>query len=319
MSLTKPAEPISHDEPATQPDSHHGWLPDLTLVAVAFIWGINIPIMKSGLQQLDNVYLFNAVRLPISALVLTIFALRERRAGVVPDASVTWWQIGIYSVIVSMVYQLCFLIGINWTTPGNTALIIATVPIWTALLAHLFLAESLRVIAWLGLAVGVAGTMIVALQKGVSLDSGNLVGNLVVLAAALLWAIGTVYSRPLLNKISAMQLASTASIIALPAHFLVAAVNYEPGCFAPLGSPSLWLIVLYSGTLSSGLAQPMWHYGVKTAGPAHAAIVQNLVPVFALLAAWILSSEVPNTAQIVGGALILAGLVIMRWSRFVKG
>ncbi len=290
------------------------WGPNatLTLIGVALIWGVNIPLMKSGLEQLDNVFVFNAIRLPVSALVLTLFAWRERSRGILPDKDVTWWNIAIYSAVVSATYQLCFLVGVSLTTPGNTALIIATVPIWTAILAHVFLNEKLRLFAWIGLLIAVIGTVIVAFQKGVSTETRHLWGNLVVLAAALLWAGGTIYSRPLLNRISAMQLASLASILALPAHIIVAMSYYEPGCLAPLGSPSLWAIILYSGILSSGLAQPMWHFGVKTSGPAHAAIIQNLVPVFAIAAAWSMYGVPPNVAQMFGGAMILAGLVIMR-------
>ena len=271
--------------------------------------------MKMGLQQLDNVFVYNAIRLPISAFVLTIFALRERSRGIVPAADVTWRSIAVYSAIVSATYQLCFLIGMNWTTPGNTALIIATVPIWTAALAHIFLSEKLKIIGWVGMLIAVCGTIVVALQKGVSLSSRHLWGNLVVLAAALLWAAGTVYSRPLLNRISAMQLASTASIMALPAHFAVAAYFYTEGSSSALSSVTLWAVLLYSGIFSSGLAQPMWHYGVKTAGPAHAAIIQNLVPVFALAAAWVVAGDLPTTAQVIGGVMILCGLVVMRRSR----
>lgn len=290
-------------------------LPDVTLVTVALIWGVNIPLMKTALQQLDNVFVYNAIRLPISALVLTLFAWRERRRGIVADADVTWWSIAIYSMIVGATYQLCFLLGINLTTPGNTALIIATVPIWTAGLAHVFLSEKLKAIGWLGMLIAVCGTIVVAFQKGVSFSSRHLWGNLIVLTAALLWAIGTVYSRPLLNRISAMQLASASSVLALPAHFAAAAYFYEPGSMAALGSIPLWAVLLYSGILSSGLAQPMWHFGVKTAGPAHAAIIQNLVPVFALAAVWMLTGETPQTPQIVGGLMILVGLVVMRRSR----
>lgn len=299
---------------STKAKPHH-LMPDVTLIMVALIWGVNIPLMKSGLSQLPNVYVYNAIRLPISALVLSLFALRERRRGIVADPDVTWRSIAIYSAIVSALYQLCFLLGMDLTTSGNTALIIATVPIWTATLSHLFLSEKLKPVGWLGMLIAVAGTMVVALQKGISLDSTHFKGNLVVLASALLWAAGTVYSRPLLNRISALQLASTASVMALPAHIAVAAWNYSEGSLTPLGSPSLWAIILFSGTLSSGLAQPMWHFGVKMAGPAHAAIIQNLVPVFALGAVWLFVGTRPNQAQMIGGAMILLGLVVMRSSR----
>ncbi len=75
------------------------------------------------------------------------------------------------------------------------------------------------------------------------------------------------------------------------------------------------MIILYAGVLSSGLSQPMWHFGVRVAGAAHAAIIQNLIPLIAILAAWVSRGEKATLAQLVGGTLILSGLVVMRFAR----
>lgn len=287
---------------------------DVSLVGVALIWGINIPIMKTGLEQID-LFVFNAIRLVVSASVLLLFAFRERRQASLPRSSLRARQLIVYALATSAVYQLLFLLGISRTTSGNTALIIATVPLWTALLARIFLGEALRRLAWCGLLVALAGTVIVALQKGdVTAGRQHLVGNLIVLAAALMWAGGTVYSRPLLREVSPLQLSAAAAILALPFHLVVALGRYENSLPA-LSSIPLWLIIIYSGVLSSGLALPMWSYGVRHAGAAHAAIIQNLVPLVAILAAWATRGETATSPQILGGGLILGGLVIMRRSR----
>ena len=125
---------------------------DTSLVGVALIWGINIPVMKTGLDQIDA-FVFNAVRFAVSAIVLSGFALLERRRGILPKPGISRKQILIYAVLVSAVYHLFFLCGIARTTSGNTALIIASVPMWTALLARLFIGERLRRLSWLGLVV----------------------------------------------------------------------------------------------------------------------------------------------------------------------
>ncbi|MEN9554469.1 MAG: putative inner rane transporter yiJE, partial [Planctomycetota bacterium] len=75
------------------------------------------------------------------------------------------------------------------------------------------------------------------------------------------------------------------------------------------------LCLLYSGVLSTGLALPMWSYGVKLAGAAHATMFQNLSPVVAIIAAWLMLGEPLSVAQIIGGVLILGGLIVMRSAR----
>lgn len=290
--------------------------PDVSLFGVALIWGINIPVMKNGLDQVD-VYVFNAIRLMISVVVLAVFAIRERRRGVVPSSSLKKRSVVIYAVIVSGLYQLIFLLGIARTASANTALIISTIPIWTALLARVFLSESLSKFAWLGLLTALAGTVVVAVQKGaISVGSEHFVGNICILGAALLWAVGTVYSRPLLKQISPMQLSAWSAAIGLPLH-LVVAFGGSSGSLAGFQSVNMWLILIYSGALSTGLALPMWSFGVRHAGAAHAAIIQNLVPLVAVIAAWVFRGEVLTIPQLIGGTLIIGGLVIMRSTRTV--
>lgn len=308
MTATK-TELISNDS------KHASLLPDVALLGVATFWGLNIPLMKIGLDEV-NIYVFNAVRLTLSAVVLLAFAGFERKRN--PNhrkMNVRWHAILLYGLLVGALYQVLFLLGISRTTSGNTALIIATVPMWTALLAKFFLGERLRIISWLGLLVGVTGTVIVALQKDdITADRSHLLGNVTVLAAAVVWSAGTVYSRPLLKQITPLQLASASAVISVPIHICVACwwgdVSHQSVPAWPI-----WLIILYSGSLSSGLSQPMWHYGVRHAGASHASGVQNLIPLIAILAAWGIRGEAATPAQILGGALILGGLVTMRFGR----
>ncbi|MCA9071839.1 MAG: DMT family transporter, partial [Planctomycetaceae bacterium] len=158
-------------------------------------------------------------------------------------------------------------------------------------------------------------TILVATQSGnVTTSRVNLLGNAIILGAALIWSGGTVYSRPLLQQISPMQLSATASVIALPLHWFMARGELESS-LPVLNSASLWFILLFSGVLSSGLALPMWNFGVRQAGAAHAAVIQNLIPVVAILAAWISRGETATSPQMIGGALILGGLVLMRRGR----
>ncbi|MEZ6058434.1 MAG: DMT family transporter [Planctomycetaceae bacterium] len=303
-------------QPAVEanPSAIHPLWPDASLIGVALIWGINLPLMKIGLEQMDR-FTFNAIRLVISAFALGAFAWYERRRSTKPQIGIHRRELWTYSLIVSALYQLAFLLGVSRTSAGNAALIIATVPMWTAILSRLFLGERLRMLAWGGLLIALIGTITVALQTGdATIKVSYLLGNLLMLLAALLWAGGTVYSRKLLHRISPMQLSSTAAFLALPVHILTALMVF-PGGEVELRSANLWLILFYSGVLSTGLALPMWNFGVRQAGSAHAAIIQNMVPLVAIIAAWAIRGEVITGPQIVGGILILSGIITMRFTR----
>ncbi len=349
------------------------WLADLTLLLVAIIWGVNIPVMKVALHKIDA-YAFNAIRLVVSSAVLIFFARREFLNGIRPASTLSKRNVFIYATIVSMAYQLLFLLAISRATSADVALIMATVPMWTAIGARFFLKEILPLMAWMGLILAFSGTMIVTLHKAppptidsriagrgevvaetpaqtvpdarllpqadlqATPDSGSsdahsvgttvhqreseasqrLLGNLFALSAALAWAGGTVLSRPLLGKISPIQLSACSATLGLPFHIIIALVigwDSVPASAAAMKDVSLVTCTLYSGILSTGLALAMWSYGVKHAGAAQAAMIQNLTPIVAMAAAWVWLGETINSSQALGGGMIIGGLLIMHSSR----
>jgi drug/metabolite transporter (DMT)-like permease len=97
-------------------------------------------------------------------------------------------------------------------------------------------------------------------------------------------------------------------------HLAVAAPSLLQS-LALLSSLTLVLCLLYSGTLSTGLAMPLWSYGVRQAGAAHATMFQNLSPIIAVVSAWLILGEALSPSQAIGGSLILGGLFVMRRAR----
>ncbi len=299
------------------------WLAELSLLSVAVIWGVNIPIMKIALALGIDRFALNGLRLLVSAAALLLFAAMERRSGIRPGLRGHWLRIVCYAVLVSGLYQLLFLLAVSQTTSADIALIMATVPLWTAIGARILLHEILSRLAWTGLLVAFAGTVLVTLS-GTSESTGGavnavaaqqrLAGNIIALLAALAWSGGTILSRPMLKAISPLQLAALSTVICLPMHLGIAWQTLPAGVALLAGIPLL-LCLLYSGVLSTGLAMPMWSYGVKCAGAAHATMFQNLSPIVAVVAAWLILGEALSADQAIGGSLILGGLFIMRRAR----
>ncbi len=295
------------------------WLADLSMVLVALIWGLNMAVMKLALARIDP-YLFNATRLLVSAIVLGGIVwwqgapILDRRPGARPVQKQVM-LILLFSFTMGLAYQILFLVGIDNTSAGNTALIMSAIPMWTAILAFLLIGERLSKMAWLGLMLALIGTGVVTLTVPLTTGSDNsLWGNLIVSAAAFSWAIGSVWSRPIMNHISPTCLAFCAVTLSVPFHFLVAwhAIGDFGICFT---DPWLLTALLFSGAFSTGLAYAFWNFGVKVLGTSHAAVFQNLVPVIALISGWLLVGEIPVGGQIIGGTVIIAGLVIMRRNR----
>ena len=283
---------------------------DLSLLGVVVIWGVNLPVMKVGLSHVEP-FAFNASRLFLSAIVLGVFALLERTSIPMDRPRDAKKQILLYALTTSGLYQLIFLLAVTRTASGNGSLIMATVPMWTAILAWLWLGETLSKMARWGLAIAFLGTMIVALEKGIRADRTELAGNFLFLLAALLWAWGTVQSRTVLKFISPMRLSAVSTAMMLPLHLAFGGWTI-PTLLPKLGLREVWIPLLYAGVLSTGFALPMWNYGVRHAGAAHAAVFQNLVPIVAIASAWVVRGEPVTQYQIIGGVLIISGLVLVR-------
>jgi len=276
-----------------------------------------MPIMKFALGRIDE-YLFNALRLTLSAIVLGICtwgqkaSVIDRTAGAKP-LKLQLCYVVLFAFMTGFAYQVLFLLGIDSTSAGNTAIIMSAIPMWTAILAMVLLKERLSQLAWVGLTIALFGTLVVTLSKTdpSSASVNTVTGNLLVSAAAFSWALASVVSRPMLQNTSPVALAFCSVGGALPLHFWIArqAIGETWQVFS---DPWLMSALLYSGIFSTGLAYAFWNYGVKHLGPSHAASFQNLVPLIALFAGWILIGEVPFALQLLGGALIITGLIVMR-------
>ena len=305
-------QPITLPEPQP-PASSSRWSADLALLGVALMWGVNIPIMKHGVGLIDRLG-FNALRLTLSAAVLGVMVLLEPRKDV---RSRPWMKILLVSVFSGFVYQLTFVLGIRKTLAGNTALILSCTPMWTALLAWMWGLEKLRKLAWVGLAMTCIGAGLVAFAPSkMDLGSDYLEGNLLILLASFMWALASVLSKPLFEYITPTRLAFLSAAVTLPLHYVLAGPDLVRESLQTVSSNStaLWCVV-YSGLFSTGFAYALWNYGVRKVGPSHASIYQNLVPVVALSSGWMIIGEVVTGAQIPGGILILAGLLLMRRGR----
>lgn len=291
------------------------WLNEIGPVAVVLIWGSNFVVMKAVLAVMHP-HAMNALRLSVSCLVLGLLHLRVRRKAPGPPPRDQWRAIVGTGLVGYLLYQVAFIIGLNRTTAGSAALIMASAPIWTALLAKALRYEFLRRLSWIGLLTSIAGTVLIVLSgsQHVELGPDVLGGNLVMLVAALLWGSYTALNRPLLSTIRPVTLTFYGVALSLP--FLVAlGAPYLAEVDWGAVSAAAWAGIVFSGALSTGIAIALWNEAVRSMGASHTAAYGNVTPFVALVGSAVLLGEPVFPGQIVGGVLIIGGLVLLRRSR----
>jgi len=300
--------------PQTKPVPRNRFTADACLLVTAVAWGTNIPLVKNAMSSVDS-WVFNFSRLALATVVLGVLALLERRYRSTKIKRFSVGRFLVFSLLSGFFYQFLFFKGITATTAGNTALLLSSMPMWTAILSFLFLSERLPKVTWVGLAVTFVGTVIVTTQSGsVDLSSQYLMGNLFILGGAFAWASATVLSKPLFESMTPLQLSFASSLITMPLHFWMAWGLFESSSNALQQTPTI-LAIIYSGAISTGVAYATWHYGVRQLGGSHAAVYQNLVTLVAVTGGWLFLKESIMAAQLVGGVAIILGLLLMRKGR----
>lgn len=289
---------------------------DSALLVVVLIWGLNFPIIKVPLEVMHP-FTVNLFRFVVSAMVLGGIWLVEARRTSQSFTAVFLERPGSLiglGMVGQVGYQVLFILGVSKTGAGNAALIIASSPMWTALLGHLFGIEQLRSRQWGGLVLSFAGVAIVVLAGSGALVFSNttLLGNVLMMLGAIFWALYTVLSRPILTRgTPPLALTFFGVLAALPILGGLGIFTLNETLWESV-SAITWLALLFSGGLSTGLAYALWNIAVRRLGPSQTAAFSNLVPFVALVATYFLFGEPITGIQISGGILIVGGLVVLR-------
>ena len=281
---------------------------DLMMLAVACIWGANFTFVKYGTRVLAPLA-FNGVRVALAALALTAIAVVRR--GPWPRARELAALVGI-GMIGNGLYQVLFVEGIARTRASDAALVISAGPAFVALTGWLAGTERISRRAWVGIVLSILGIALVVLG-GTSAAAGQstLLGNGLVLAGSLCWAVFSVLLKPFTHRVDGVQLSAATMVGGALALLAVASPSIAAADWSTV-RPSAWGAIVYSGIAGLVIAYLFWYRGVRVLGPTRTAMYVNLQPIFALVVAWAVLSERPGIAQLFGAAAVMAGLLLAR-------
>ena len=291
---------------------------DLLLLLVVLVWGLDFSVLKWALAVMHP-HVANALRFAVSAGVLgAVYGVRCWWTGTsfFGPIRANWQAVIPLGLLGFGAHQSAFVVGLNHTTAGSAALIMATNPLWTAVLGWALGTEPLGRGGWGGLLVALtgAGLVIAAGATSGAVGSGTLFGNGMMLVAAMLWGGYTALAKQLVDQASILATTFFGVLAALPVLFAVGVV-YEPT--VAWGAVDRWVVgaLLFSGGLVVGLMFVLWNQGVRRVGSSNTAVYYYLVPVVALIAGVVILGEPITLLQVTGGGLIIGGLVLVRRAR----
>lgn len=308
--MTNRVEPIVIAPPAPAPVKF-GTI-DLALIMMTVIWGMNAVIVKLTYTQIPPMA-FMAVRFVIAGALLLII-LRVTEGSLRVDRR-DWPKFLVAGMVGTGLYQPLFLTGLSMTSASVTALIIATSPIFVALINRVLGREILPPRGWLGIALTFAGIiLIVAASGGVTLSSQSFVGDMLILAGSFLWALYAVLAAPLMARYSPLRVtALTTSIGAAP----IIVIGLPATLALDWSQVDLWgwSGLIYSAIFAIVVGYIIWNNGVKKIGGTRTALYGNLIPVIGVITATLLLGEQLTPLKIAGAAVIFVGLHLARTAK----
>jgi len=282
---------------------------DLGLLGIPVVWGVNYAVIKAALLEFQPMA-FNGVRFALATVTIGLL-LRHRGASLrMPRKGL--WRLALLGVLGNAVYQLLFIEGIARTSAANASLIMASSPMLVALLATALGRERLRRRGWLGVVLAVAGlTLVLSVQELDGFTRVGLSGDLLVLAAAITWALYTVLASNVMARTSSLSATLVTFLSGTPVLLLMAVPSLASQDWRRIGAMG-WLGVAFSGIVAIGLGYLAWNTGLGAVGSTRTVVYSNLTPVVAAALAWVTLGERWTFPQAAGAVVVLVGIALTR-------
>lgn len=279
--------------------------PWLWLVALWVVWGTSWPAMRTVFLEMP-VWQFRAITCALGGVAL--LAITRFSGAPVRLARGDWVPLALASIFNMTVFHVATGYGLKMIGAGHAAVVVYTLPLWTALLSALVLKERLAPRVFLGLALGMGGVGVLASHDFKALGSDPL-GLVVVLSAAICWGVGTVLIKRRtwsagVNALAGWQLIMAAVPIGFVAMFTERFALHEASGAALLSAA----YILVFGVI---LGYAVW-FKVVSLFPATIASIGALVtPVIGMASSALLLGEPIGWREIAALALVLSAVALV--------
>jgi drug/metabolite transporter (DMT)-like permease len=280
-------------------------------LAAIILWGLSFVATKSALAEMSVVALV-FTRFALGCVVLHAILLARGERLVPPRSS--WGSLALLGFVGVFVHQMLQANGLTRTTAVKTGWLIGIIPIWSALLAALFLRERLTGRKILGLVVGFAGAVIVVTRGELSREVVALPstgGDLLIVASTVNWAVYTVIARGTVRHLGSAR--ATAGSMLLGWLMLAPLFLRVGGWREWAGVPAhVWGAVAFLGIGCSGLAYLFWYAALARAEASRVSAFLYLEPLVTCAAAVPLLGEPLGLSTVVGGLVVLGGVALLQ-------
>lgn len=292
--------------------------PDKFLVYIASIfaitlWGMSYIWTDQLIAQNIPIFYFVFVRIFLAGIILFLFNTAYARIKRIQRQDLGKFLL--LAFFEPFIYFICETYGLKETgSPTISAMVIATIPIFSIGAGILFFKEKVNVVNVIGIVFSLIGIVMVAMAKG---DLGeNFIWGIVLLLIAVIAEVGHA-------SITKSLSGNYSSQIIVMYQFLIGSIYLLP-LFIWKGldgfsvethmTPEVWYPIICLAVLCSSLAFSLWVSTIKNLGVAKSSIFSALIPVAAAIIAWILGHELLNSRQWAGIAISTLGVILSQYT-----
>lgn len=291
--------------PVTASDTHH---PGSHLATAAI--GVTVVLWASAFVAIRHVGddvspgPLTLGRCVVASVVLGALLLRR---GTRRPTGRDWVRLVSCGVLWFALYNVTLNAAEQRVDAGTAAMLVNLAPVLVAVLGGLLLAEGFPRRLMVGMLVAFSGVVSIGLST--SSGTADLVGVALCLASAGAYAVSVVVQKPLLSRLSALQVTWTACTVGA-----LVCLPFAPGLVHDVRSSGASTLgwVVYLGLMPTAVGFTTWAYALARSTAGRLASTTYVVPPLAIALGWLLLGEVPPLLAVLGGAVCLLGVAIAR-------
>lgn len=280
-----------------------------SVVLAAVLWGGSIVAQKMALGSFSAVEA--SVLRDIGGLAILLATWWSKEGGAITISRADMGLLGLLGLGV-LGNHLLILMGLNYVSGAVGGVIIGASPVVTSLLSALLIRDVPLRAVWAGALLSFSGVGLVSVAGFQSAGEHPLLGSMLVFLGVVSWALYSIGSRAIMERVSALTVNWTTLLVATVLQLPLLWTDHKV-MNAGIGSVTTpdWLALGYLIVFATAVAQQAWLFGVKGVGPSRASVLGNLTPVAAIGLSVLILGESIGLIEMIGIALILAGVWVV--------
>lgn len=284
-----------------------------------FIWGANFILAEVALRQMAPIS-FSVSRFVMGGItMLSLLYLYNHNQSFMPGSVLKliraidkkdWGRLLLIAVIGAALAPWLGIEGLDLTNGARASIWLALGPAVSTLFGYMFSTEKIGRYGFAGVILAGVGTLVLT-YDGLRPGEGYLEGDLLLISALILTVIELHLIKPLARKYGAISVVTLRTVIGGTLYLIIASPSLVRQHWLTFDTWT-WIAILAGGAIGVGLGQWVKVRALRSLGPTQVVIYGNLVPVAALLIAWLTVHDVPSVLELIATGLIITGALFIQ-------